>query len=103
MLAAVLLLLLLCCCCRAAFPKLQKLEINCPIKQLVFGTRGSYRCMLVEQKPLTAYEFRWGSSSNGAAATMCQQCLQFLGSVCQQCKQLWGSSVSGSMISTGLV
>jgi hypothetical protein len=25
----------------------------------VFGTRGSYRCMLVEQKPLTAFEFRW--------------------------------------------
>jgi hypothetical protein len=50
------------CClgaCRAPFPKLQKLDINCPIKQLVFGTRGSYRCMLVEQKPLTAYEFRW--------------------------------------------
>lgn len=43
---------------RAPFPKLQKLDINCPIKQLVFGTRGSYRCMLVEQKPLTAYEFR---------------------------------------------
>lgn len=39
---------------RAPFPKLQQLEIACPIKQLVFGTRGSYRCYLVEQKPLTA-------------------------------------------------
>jgi hypothetical protein len=44
--------------CRAPFPKLNKLDINCPIKQLVFGTRGSYRCMLVEQKPLTAHDFR---------------------------------------------
>ncbi|KAF6261711.1 JmjC domain, hydroxylase-domain-containing protein [Scenedesmus sp. NREL 46B-D3] len=43
---------------RAPIPKLEKLDIHCPIKQLVFGTRGSYRCMLVEQKPLTAHEFR---------------------------------------------
>lgn len=39
-------------------PKLQKLDIQCPIKQLVFGTRGTYRAVLVESKPLTAYEFR---------------------------------------------
>eukprot|EP00878_Enallax_costatus_P047430 GHUV01058122.1.p1 GENE.GHUV01058122.1~~GHUV01058122.1.p1 ORF type:complete len:101 (-),score=35.27 GHUV01058122.1:400-702(-) len=44
--------------CRSPMPKLQKVDIQCPIKQLVFGTRGTYRAVLMEQKPLTAYEFR---------------------------------------------
>ncbi len=40
------------------FPNLSKIDISCPIKQLVFGTRGAYRCLLIEQKPLTAGEFK---------------------------------------------
>lgn len=43
---------------RTPFPKLTKLDIACPIKQMVFGTRGHYRAILVEQKSLNADEFR---------------------------------------------
>lgn len=55
-------------CCwvlfRKSFPKLSKIDIQCPIKQLVFGTRGAYRCMLIEQKPLNAEEFQQVSETD---------------------------------------
>lgn len=40
------------------FPKLESVAIACPIKQHVFGTRGAYRCLLVEQKSATAATLR---------------------------------------------
>ena len=38
--------------------RLNKLDIQCPIKQHAYGTKGQYRCILVEQKKLSAEEFR---------------------------------------------
>lgn len=38
--------------------RLSKLDIQCPIKQHAYGTKGCYRCILVEQKKLSAEEFR---------------------------------------------
>jgi hypothetical protein len=43
---------------RRAAPDLSRIEIQTPIKQMVFGTRGAYRCLLIEQKGMTAAEFR---------------------------------------------
>jgi [histone H3]-trimethyl-L-lysine9/36 demethylase len=40
------------------FPKLEQVAIATPIKQHVFGTRGAYRCLLVEQKAATAATLR---------------------------------------------
>jgi jumonji domain-containing protein 2 len=40
------------------FPSLGKVEIACPIKQMAFGTKGAYRCLLIEQKGMTAAEFK---------------------------------------------
>lgn len=51
--------------------RLHKLNIQCPIKQHAYGTKGSYRCILVEQKTLSADEFKdiaevwWGSGGVG--------------------------------------
>lgn len=38
--------------------RLTKLDIQCPIKQHAYGTKGCYRCILVEQKSLSADQFR---------------------------------------------
>lgn len=43
---------------RKPFPSLKTIMIDPPIKQHCFGTKGAYRCYLVEQKPLSAFEFR---------------------------------------------
>jgi [histone H3]-trimethyl-L-lysine9/36 demethylase len=47
------------------FPRLDRVQISCPIQQLVFGTRGAYRCVLVEQKPTTVSEFRKLANDDG--------------------------------------
>lgn len=39
-------------------PNLDKMMIHCPIKQLAFGKKGSYQCILVEQKAMSVAEFR---------------------------------------------
>mmetsp|Transcript_19607 Transcript_19607/g.54505 ORF Transcript_19607/g.54505 Transcript_19607/m.54505 type:complete len:625 (-) Transcript_19607:134-2008(-) len=47
-------------------PSLEELgdiEIQTPIRQHAFGTRGTYRCLLVEQKPLKVSEFKAISDS----------------------------------------
>lgn len=49
---------------RTPFPRLDTITITVPIKQHVFGTKGSYRCLLVEQKPMTATEFKELAESN---------------------------------------
>jgi hypothetical protein len=43
---------------RRATIRLNKLDIQCPIKQHAYGTKGSYRCILVEQKTLNAQQFK---------------------------------------------
>ncbi|KAG2489039.1 hypothetical protein HYH03_012477 [Edaphochlamys debaryana] len=43
---------------RAPFPDLRQVTINVPIRQHVFGTKGAYRCLLVEQKPLSVADFK---------------------------------------------
>eukprot|EP00198_Chlamydomonas_reinhardtii_P002200 XP_001691536.1 predicted protein [Chlamydomonas reinhardtii] len=43
---------------RAPFPDLRNVQINVPIRQNAFGTRGAYRCVLVEQKPMSVAEFK---------------------------------------------
>jgi hypothetical protein len=51
--------LLPCCPALPRAPiRLSKLEISCPIKQHAYGTKGCYRCILVEQKTLSAEQFR---------------------------------------------
>jgi hypothetical protein len=40
------------------FPNLSKVDISCPIKQMAFGTKGAYRCLLIEQKALNAADFK---------------------------------------------
>lgn len=37
---------------------LDEMEIQTPIKQHAFGTRGTYRCMHIEQKPMKVKDFR---------------------------------------------
>ena len=54
-----------CDCRRKPFPKLRSIDIACPIKQLAFGTQGAYRCILIEQKPLTAQDFKELSEEDG--------------------------------------
>ncbi|KAG2450697.1 hypothetical protein HYH02_004535 [Chlamydomonas schloesseri] len=43
---------------RAPFPDLRNVQINVPIRQNAFGTKGAYRCVLVEQKPMSVAEFK---------------------------------------------
>ncbi|GLI64915.1 hypothetical protein VaNZ11_008308 [Volvox africanus] len=43
---------------RTPFPDLRKVQINVPIRQHVFGTKGAYRCLFVEQKPMTVADFK---------------------------------------------
>uniref|UniRef100_A0A7S0S4F7 JmjC domain-containing protein n=1 Tax=Chlamydomonas leiostraca TaxID=1034604 RepID=A0A7S0S4F7_9CHLO len=43
---------------KGSYPDLKTMRINTPIRQHVFGTRGAYRCMLVEQKEVSAGEFK---------------------------------------------
>ncbi|GIL76258.1 hypothetical protein Vretimale_5841 [Volvox reticuliferus] len=61
---------------RTPFPDLRKVQINVPIRQHVFGTKGAYRCVFVEQKPMSVADFkqaaeedavrlRGGSSAHG--------------------------------------
>lgn len=48
---------------RRAFPKLESVEIATPIKQIVYGKGGVYRCILMEQRGVTAERedlFEWG-------------------------------------------
>ena len=54
---------------RRPFPKLDSVEIATPIRQMVYGKGGAYRCILVEQKALTAErEFAGGMAGAGSAA-----------------------------------
>jgi hypothetical protein len=50
------------------FPALATVPIETPIKQHCFGTRGAYRCYLVEQKALTAAEFRDAAATRDVEA-----------------------------------
>ncbi|GAX79223.1 hypothetical protein CEUSTIGMA_g6663.t1 [Chlamydomonas eustigma] len=43
---------------RSRFPDLKDIEISTPIRQNVFGTRGAYRCIFMEQKSMTVDEFK---------------------------------------------
>ncbi|GIL44927.1 hypothetical protein Vafri_2378 [Volvox africanus] len=43
---------------RTPFPDLRKVQINVPIRQHVFGTKGAYRCLFVEQKPMSVADFK---------------------------------------------
>ncbi|KAL6759071.1 JmjC domain, hydroxylase-domain-containing protein [Haematococcus lacustris] len=43
---------------KAPFPDLKAVRINTPIKQHVFGTKGAYRCLLVEQKEMSVADFK---------------------------------------------
>ncbi|CAD7698279.1 unnamed protein product [Ostreobium quekettii] len=42
---------------RPGFPDLANIEISCPIRQHAFGKAGAYRCLLVEQKGMSAADF----------------------------------------------
>ncbi|GBF97022.1 hypothetical protein Rsub_09495 [Raphidocelis subcapitata] len=53
---------------RRPFPKLDSVEIATPIKQIVYGKGGAYRCILVEQKACTAARFKQLSESEGHTA-----------------------------------
>ncbi|GBF87753.1 jumonji domain-containing protein [Raphidocelis subcapitata] len=53
---------------RRPFPKLSSVEIATPIKQIVYGKGGVYRCILMEQKGLTAERFKELSESEGRRA-----------------------------------
>lgn len=35
-----------------------QVNINVPIRQHVFGTKGAYRCLFVEQKAMTVSQFK---------------------------------------------
>ncbi|KIZ06261.1 hypothetical protein MNEG_1687 [Monoraphidium neglectum] len=50
---------------RKPFPKLETVDIATPIKQIVYGKGGAYRCILVEQRGLTAQRFKEISESEG--------------------------------------
>jgi len=50
------------------FPALATVPIETPIKQHCFGTRGAYRCYLVEQKGLNAAEFRDAAATRDVEA-----------------------------------
>jgi hypothetical protein len=43
---------------RKAPPDLDSISIQTPIKQMVIGTKGSFRCLLIEQKEMTAAQFK---------------------------------------------
>ncbi|KAK9865570.1 hypothetical protein WJX84_000456 [Apatococcus fuscideae] len=43
---------------REGFPKLEQIKIQTPIRQHVFGTQGTYRCLLEEQKALSVADFK---------------------------------------------
>jgi hypothetical protein len=52
---------------RRPFPQLDGVEIQTPIKQMAFGKGGAYRCILVEQKAVTAArECLWGGRDVGS-------------------------------------
>ncbi|KAI8471646.1 MAG: JmjC domain, hydroxylase-domain-containing protein [Monoraphidium minutum] len=50
---------------RRPFPKLDSVEIVTPIKQICYGKGGTYRCILVEQRRMTAARFKEISESDG--------------------------------------
>lgn len=43
---------------RRQFPDLRTVKINTPIRQHVFGSKGAYRCILVEQKEMSVDVFQ---------------------------------------------
>jgi jumonji domain-containing protein 2 len=43
---------------RTPLPDFDDVVIQTPIKQMVFGTRGAFRSMLIEQKPMTVNEYK---------------------------------------------
>ena len=43
---------------RTKFPDLKDVKIHTPIKQHAFGSRGSYRCVFMEQKEMTVADFK---------------------------------------------
>ena len=56
---------------RRPFPKLSGVEIATPIKQIVYGKAGVYRCILVEQKGLNAERESLVVSGLAALAAWC--------------------------------
>lgn len=50
---------------KGPFPDLRTVNINVPIRQHAFGTKGAYRCVLVEQKAMTVAEFKLTAEEEG--------------------------------------
>eukprot|EP00798_Chlamydomonas_sp_ICE-L_P015718 gene15717-21831_t len=58
---------------RRLFPELKHIQIATPIRQHAFGSKGSYRCILVEQKGLNAAEFKEIAEQEEAAVPSVQK------------------------------
>mmetsp|Transcript_18452 Transcript_18452/g.39647 ORF Transcript_18452/g.39647 Transcript_18452/m.39647 type:complete len:650 (+) Transcript_18452:443-2392(+) len=58
---------------RTKFPDLKTVKINTPIRQHVFGTKGAYRCILVEQKEMTVADFKKAAESEAKAVCALQK------------------------------
>ncbi|MEW5316850.1 MAG: hypothetical protein WDW38_008195 [Sanguina aurantia] len=53
---------------KSAFPDLSEVPISVPIRQHAFGTKGAYRCLFMEAKPMTAADFKRTSEEEEAVA-----------------------------------
>jgi hypothetical protein len=61
------------------YPPLDEVMINVPIRQHVFGTRGAYRGMFVEQKSMNVAEFKQAAEDSSAKVRSKQRNFQVTG------------------------